>query len=207
MAVKTREAIAKEGSGTGASVRAWLVGLAVLAVAIPLGSSLLGLYDRVWHWGKLVHGVEGFLVALLVGLLVLGWRDRAAIDLTDQLAVLLTIFSGIFFNVLWEIVEFVLDWARYSDLQKSNSDTMTDLLWGDLGTVIGAVLAARLYCHWLRTSQRAEVGGVGEWLVDGPSRLLDRHGLLISVVIGVLAVAAVAALWFAGRPMPGLAID
>ena len=79
--------------------------MGLCALAIPIVSSALGLYDRVLHWGKLVHGVEGFLVALLIGVLWLGWRDLEAIDLSDQLVALLTIFSGIFFGVMWEIVE------------------------------------------------------------------------------------------------------
>ncbi|MCA1648553.1 MAG: hypothetical protein LC797_24860, partial [Chloroflexi bacterium] len=186
MTVRTRMPARARRSAAPGSVRVWLAGLVVLALAIPIGSSVFGLYDRLLHWGKLVHGVEAFLVALVVGLLVLAWRDRAAIDLTEQLSVLLTIFCGIFFNVVWEILEFVVDWVRSADLQKSNSDTMTDLLWGDVGAVVGAVLAARAYCHWVNADQREQLGGVAEWLVKGPSRVLDRHGLLVSIVVGVL---------------------
>ncbi len=206
MAVKTpanRTSPLSRGSG-GAL---WLGGLAVLAVALPIGSSLLGAFERVVHWGKLVHGVDGFLVAVLTGLAVLGWRNRTAIDLTDQLAVLLTMFSTILFNVMWEIITFVQDWVRYSDLQKSDSDTMTNLVWGDVGAVVGALLAARLYCHTLSAGQRSEIGGVAAWLLDGPSRVLERHGLLVSIVVALLAAAAIAVLWFAGRPLPGFALD
>ena len=105
---------------------------------------------------------------------------------------------------MWEIVEFVLDWLRDADLQKSNSDTMTDLLWNDVGTVIGALVAARLYCHWLRPNDHSDLGQTAAWLVDGPSRVLDRHGFLVSIVVTLLVAAAVAGLWFAGRPVPGV---
>jgi hypothetical protein len=209
MAVKTRGEI---GSSPGTAresqtdVRAWLAGLVLLAVAIPVLSSLLGLYDRVLDWGKVVHGVEGFLVALLLGILLIGWRDLEAVDLRDQLAALMTMFSGLLFGVMWEIVEFVLDWVRYSDLQKSNSDTMTDFLWNDVGAIVGTLVGLWLYCHRLSARQREDTGQVAQWLVDGPSRVLDRHGFPISIVVAVLAAGAVAALWFAGRPLPGLAI-
>jgi hypothetical protein len=154
----------------------------------------------------LVHAIAGLFVALLIGLLVLGWRDRQRIDLIDQLAALMTMFSGVLFGVIWELIEFVLDWVRYSDIQKSNTDTITDLLWSDVGAVIGAVLAVRLYCHWLRARDRHQFEAVAVWLFDGPSRWLDRHGLLMSVVVALVAGAAVAALWFADRPVPGFPI-
>jgi len=173
---------------------------------MTIGSSLVGLCDRVVNWGKVVHGLEGFLVAVLVGVLLLGWRDLAAINLSDQLAALLTMCSGMFFGVMWEIVEFVLDWVRYSDLQKSNSDTMTDLLWNDVGTVLGTLLGLRLYCHVLQAGQRQDIGRAARWLVDGPDRVLGRHGVLLSMIVALLAAAAVAALWFTDRPLPGLAI-
>jgi hypothetical protein len=185
-----------------------LVGaLALIALVLPVASSAIGLYDRVTHWGKVVHGVEGLLVAMVVGLLLLGWRDRERVDVSDELAALITMFGGLFFGVLWELVEFVSDWSFYTDIQKSNSDTMTDFLWNDVGAVIGAVLAARLYRHALAGREREVLGGMAAWLVDGPSRVLDRHGALVTVVIAVLAAAAVLAVWFASRPLPGLGVS
>jgi hypothetical protein len=206
MAVKAQRDVpsAPMARSPRASAKTFLVVLAVVALAIPIVSTLFRLYDRILHWGKLVHGLEGFLVALLVGVLLVGWRDRAAIDLSDQLATLTTICVGIFDGVLWEIVEFVLDWVRYSDLQKSNSDTMTDFLWNDVGAILGALLAVRLYSHWLHSNEREETGAVAAWLVAGPSRVLARHGFVVSIVVAALAAAAVAALWFAGRPVPGV---
>jgi hypothetical protein len=205
VAVKTQSQSASEHVGPqGSRIRPWLAGVVVLTVALPIASRVLGLYDRILHWGKVVHGLEGFLMAITVGLLLLAWRDRENVDLTDQLATLMTICVGIFAGVMWELVEFVLDWVRYSDLQKSNSDTMTDLLWNDVGAVVGALLAMRVYCHVLRANDRAELGHPATWVLDGPSRVLDRHGFLVSIIVALLVAAAVAALWFAGRPVPGL---
>jgi hypothetical protein len=178
----------------------------VLLVAVPLVSAALGLFDRVTHWGKLVHGLEGFGFAVLVGLLLLGWRDHEQIDLTDQLASVTTMFAGILFGVAWEVLEFILDWVRYSDLQKSNSDTMSDLLFNDVGAVLGALLATHLYCTLISRRQQQEIGAAGAFLVGGPSRVLDRHGFLIALVVVVLAALGVAAIWFSGRPAPGLGI-
>jgi hypothetical protein len=163
-------------------------------------------YDHVQHWGKLVHGVDAMCAALLFALLLLGWRDHESVALSDQLAAALAVCAGIFFGVVWEIVEFVLDWVLDTDLQKSNSDTMTDLLWNDLGVAIGVALAMWMYCRWATARDRASLGGVAEWLVDGPSRLLDQHGILMTLVVTALGAAAVTALWFTGRPVPGFPI-
>lgn len=178
----------------------------VIGIALPLISTVLGLYDSIQHWGKLVHAVDGFCAAFIFGLLLLGWRARAQIDLADELAALLTMFFGIFFGVMWEIVEFLRDWVAYSDLQKSNNDTMTDFLCNDVAVVIATLVAMRVYCHVLRPAERENLGTTAEWLVDGPSRGLDRHGLTLSVIaIGVIA-ACVLALWFSDRPVPGIPI-
>jgi hypothetical protein len=153
----------------------------VLGMALQFISESTKLFELFTYWDKVVHPT-----------------------LIAQLATLMTICTGIFAGVLWELVEFVLDWVRYSDLQKSNSDTMTDFLWNDVGAVIGALLAARWYCQWLRSNERAEISGLATWLIDGPSRVLERHGFLVTTIVAVLIVAAVAAVWFAGRPVPGL---
>ena len=182
----------------------WLELTWIAAVALPGASTAFGLYDRITHWGKLVHGADAFLVALLVGVLLLGYREARRIDLSDQLGALLTVFVGVAFGVLWELVEYVFDWVADTSLQKSNADTMTDFLWHDLGTVLATLLAVRLFCHWLGAADRRAVGVAGGWLVDGPSRLLDRHGWLMTLLVSAIIALAVAALWFAGRPIPGL---
>jgi hypothetical protein len=152
---------------------------------------------------KLEHFVLIAAVALVVGGLLLGWRDRLRVDLSDQLAAVLVMFVGVLVATLIEVVEFVSDWALRTTLQPSNLDTMTDLLAGDLGAIFGAVLATAIYCRWLTSSQRERLGRAGQWLSDGPSRVLDRHGFAITLAVSGMLALAVAVLWFAGRPVPG----
>ena len=207
MAVVTRRR--DEATAAGPHGRAgWLVlGLVlVVGVALPVASTALGLYDRVQHWGKLVHALDAACATLLFGVLLFAWRDVERIGLADELATLMAMCAGVFFGVIWEIVEFVIDWVGNADLQKSNSDTMTDFLWNDLGTAVAAVLAARLYCRWLSQREREGLGGLAVWLVSGPSRLLDRHGFLMTLVAAVAIAGAVTVVWFSGRPVPGFAI-
>lgn len=204
-AVRTRErreTLARTSSRT----RTLLVGPLSVGLALPIVSTLVGLYDSVEHWGKLVHAVDGFCAAFLFGLLLLAWRNATRVDLADELAGLMTVFFGLLFGVLWEIVEFVRDWVAYSDLQKSNMDTMTDFLCNDVATVIAMLIALRVFFHHIGAADRHELGRVAEWLVDGPSRVLNRHGMALTVIaIGVIA-GTLASLWFAGRPVPGIPI-
>src|SRR5579872_6255489 len=145
-----------------------VIALIGVGIVVPILSAALGLYDRIPNLGKLVHALDGFCAALPFGLLLFGWREYERIDLTDELATLITICAGVLFGVLWEIVEFIRDWVTGSDLQKSNADTMTDFLCNDVAVIIAALIATRI-------ATRGHVGGLGqiaEWIVDGPSRVL-----------------------------------
>jgi hypothetical protein len=176
------------------------------AIALPTLSSAVGLYDHVFHWGKVVHAVDGFCVTFAFGLLLLGWRDYEQIGLTDELVGLLTVCAGVFFGVVWEVVEFIRDWVAYSDLEKSNSDTMTDFLCNHVMAVIAMLIVMRMYSRGSSPEDRRAVGQTAEWLVDGPSRVLNRHGFAMATIGVVVIAAAVAALWFTGRPVPGIPI-
>jgi hypothetical protein len=97
------------------------------------------------------------------------------------------------------MLEFLIDWTLGTDLQKSNSDTMTDLLWNDAAAVVAAVATVRLYCHLMSPAKRASIGKIAAGLVDGPSRILDRHGVLVAIIFAALGTVAVATLWAANR--------
>jgi hypothetical protein len=174
---------------------------------VPALSDALGLYDHVTHWGKLVHGLEGGLVAAIAALLLLGFRDQRQLELPDQMAAVASIFIGATAGAVWEIIEFLVDWVRASDLQKSNADTMTDMLWADLAAVVVGVLAVRLYCHALTPRHHQALGALAEWLFAPLGRLLDRHGKLMVLAAALLIAAFIASLWFTGRPVPGLLFD
>jgi hypothetical protein len=153
------------------------------------------------------HVAEGALVGLAAAVLLLAWRDRVRIDLADQAAALLAMCAGFTFGVLAEAAQFLLDWVRAADLQHSNAETMLDLLWTNLGAVLGAVLAVRGYCHWLAPAWRAALSGLALWLFDGPSRVLDRWGWAVTLLVAMVALGAASALWFTLRPGPGMPLS
>src|SRR5215216_237305 len=96
-----------------------------------------------------VEALATLLVTIIVGVLVLAYRDRRHVQLADQLAALLTMLVGVAFGMLWELVQFIFDWVALSDLQPSNLDTMIDLLACDVAAVLGGTLATTLYCRAL----------------------------------------------------------
>ena len=175
----------------------WLV-----LVALPGISAGFGVYERIVHWGKFVHAVEGLAVALVVALVVLGWRDEVRVDLADHVVALLAMCAGLLFGLAWETVEFVIDWVLRTSIQKSNADTMTDFLWNDLAAVVGALVGLRLYYRVFDAGARRRVGRSGVWLLDGPGRLFDRHGVLVGVVAAIVIALALLGLWFSGRSSP-----
>jgi hypothetical protein len=179
---------------------AWVLGVALIGV-----SDALALYDRVVHWGKFVHGAEGFLVAAVGGYLLLGYRDRQRLDVHTQIVSLVNIFIGVAFGAFWEFLEFVLDWIRYSDMQKSNTDTMTDMLSNNLGAVLGTLLVFHAYYRWTGLDVRGELGDLAIWVFTPVGQLLDQHGKLLGVLVLLGIALYVAALWFAERPLPFVA--
>ena len=152
----------------------------------------------------------GVVLVLVVvsALLTLSYRDRRGVYLPDQLAALLAMLTGVSLGMLWECVEFLLDWVLLTDFQPTNSDTMSDLLATAIVSVVGGVLSVWLYCHSLQLQPlwRRRAGDLAGWLLDGPNGFLDRHGVAMTLVVSALAVLAVAGLWFAGRPVPGFPI-
>jgi hypothetical protein len=180
-----------------------LAGAALLGVGLIVTSDALGLYDRVIYWGKLVHVVEGFLVTAVVGLLLLSFTDRPRLDIHTQILALTTIGVGVTFGAFWEFLEFLLDWVRYSDLQKSNTDTMTDMLGNDVAAVLATLLAFHAYHHWI--IEKRELGDLADSIFTPIGRLLDRHGTLLALVALLSIAVYVAALWYAERPLPFVA--
>jgi hypothetical protein len=154
---------------------------------------------------QVVHAVGAACATFAFGVLLLGWRERTRADLSDELAALLTMFAGVFFGVLWALLDFLRDWVAYSDLQKSNTETMLNFLSNDVAVVLATLLAVRVYCR-LKSAQRNTMGTSAEWLVDGPSRVLDRHSMALTTIAAGLIAATVLTLWFAGRPVPGVSI-
>jgi hypothetical protein len=104
---------------------------------------------------------------------------------------LLAMFIGAF----WEFIEFGTDWFSNADLQKSNGDTITDIVANNTGAFVATMIALALYTHVFSDAQRRQMGEVAAWLAHGPRALVVRHGR----PVGALVCAAVGGLIFASQ--------
>jgi hypothetical protein len=179
---------------------AWVVAVALVGI-----SDALALYDRIVYWGKFVHAAEGLLVAAVAAYLLIAYRDRESLDVHTHVVALVAMFVGLTFGAFWEFLAFMIDWIRNSDLQKSNTDTMTDMLWNNLGAGLGTLLALHAYYHWTDLTVQRELGDRAAWLFNLIGRLLDANGKLLAALVLLGIASYVAALWYAERALPFVA--
>ncbi|MGZ4339799.1 MAG: hypothetical protein ACXVQ3_07065 [Gaiellaceae bacterium] len=112
--------------------------LLVLPFIFDSGGNAANLYDRIWWWDKLEHGVNWFVlvgaVALLLARTHVGTRELVG----------LAVGFGAVTAILWELAEYVtFIHSNRRELRTAYTNTLGDLLWGGLvGSLVGAVSAA-----------------------------------------------------------------
>jgi hypothetical protein len=168
--------------------------LFVLGIALQFSSESLKLFELLTYWDKIVHPTLVALTAGLTAWLLLAYRDTFKKHLPIHLVAMTALLLGIAVGAAWEYVEFLSDWFADANLQKSNADTITDLIANDIGAFVATILALRLYSRWLTPAQRGDAGRLARWLTEGPHKVLRSRG----GVVGALAAAALAGtLWAA----------
>jgi hypothetical protein len=177
----------------------------VLGMALQFISESTKLFELFTYWDKIVHPTLVALTAMIGGWLLLGYRDAFGKRIPIQLAGAFGLLLGASVGAFWEFVEFASDWFGDANLQKSNADTLTDIIANDLGAFVATVFGLWLYSHVLSPNQRREIGTIAGWLADGPERVFDRHGRVIGTVLaGVFAAILFLAQWI-DRDSPALA--
>jgi hypothetical protein len=112
---------------------------------------------------------------------------------------------GMCVGAFWEFIEFGSDWFGDANLQKSNGDTITDIISNDIGAFAATLFGLWVYTHVLNDNQRREMGEVARWLAHGPRRLLERHGRVVGSLVAVLFAAVLFASQWIDRGDPALA--
>ena len=138
------------------------------------------------------------LTSLVAAWLLLGWADAFGKRVPIHLGAAIGLLLGTTVGAVWEFVEFGSDWFEGANLQKSNADTMTDIIANDIGAFVATLFALYVFVHLLKPSQRREMGQLAAWIAHGPGALLERHGR----IVGALALAV-----FVGVMLAGQAID
>jgi hypothetical protein len=179
----------------------------VFGMALQFASESTKLFELFYYWDKVVHPTLVALTGMLGAWLLLGYRDtfskRMPIHLVAAFAMLLAITVGAF----WEFVEFASDWFGNADLQKSNGDTITDILANNTGAFVATLLALWLYTRFFTDPQRDQAGRVAAWLADGPTRLVRRYGPAIGTFAAVLLAGVLFLAQWIDRGVPALAAD
>jgi hypothetical protein len=177
----------------------------VLGMTLQFVSEGTKLFEVFYYWDKIVHPGLVALTALMAGWLLLGYRDVYACRLPTHLLALLGFLTGATIGAFWEFIEFSSDWFGNADLQKSNADTMTDMMANDIGAFVAILIGFRLYLHVFSANQREETGEVAHWLTSGLGKLLDRFGRPLGAVLALAVAAAIGAGVWIDRNPPALA--
>ena len=117
----------------------------MLALSLQGWGEAVGLYDRLTWFDEVVHLVLPFLVApvLYIALarldVVPDPRDETQRTHYVGLAIV-TFAVGGAAGAVWEVMEWASDGVFGTNLQESNSDTVTDLLLDLTGSLAGALL-------------------------------------------------------------------
>jgi hypothetical protein len=177
----------------------------VLGMALQFISESTKLFELFTYWDKIVHPTLIALTAMIGVWLLLGYAEAFGKRIPIHLGAAFGLLLGMSVGAFWEFVEFASDWFGDANLQKSNADTLTDIIANDLGAFVATLFGLWLYTHVLSANQRREMGNIARWLAHGPSRLFERHGRLIGTVLAVLFGAILFLSQWIDRNPPALA--
>jgi hypothetical protein len=176
-----------------------------LGIALQFISESTKLFELFTYWDKIVHPTLVALTAMIAAWLLLGYRDAFHKRIPIQLAAAFGILTGTCVGAFWEFIEFASDWFGDANLQKSNGDTMTDIIANDIGAFVATLFGVWLYTRVFTDSQRRETGLIASWLSRGPARFIDRHGRVIGTAVALLFAIVLAASQWIDHGEPALA--
>jgi hypothetical protein len=175
----------------------------VAGVFLQYASESFKIFELLTYWDKIAHPGEILFASIVATLLLLGYRDLRGLEIPDELSAAGAMLFGMALGGTFELIEFALDWFGNANLQKSNADTITDLLTNDLGAIFGTLGAVWLFRHRTKQHERAELGQLAEWLTGPLTRLLRQHGRAVSIVVALLFGLVIFAGWRVDRgPIP-----
>ena len=146
-----------------------------ILAALVLGE-WMGMYNAVWWWDDMLHGLSGVIVGLIGLLGVYFFNARHSMAISPSLVGVFVFCFATTIGVLWEIYEFTIDVFLKGTMQQWNMppnaivmgqsyqgmglrDTMSDLILACIGGLIVAIFAFFVYKYRrptvLKVMQRA----------------------------------------------------
>jgi len=174
-------------------------------MALQYVSESTKLFEVFTYWDKIVHPSLVAITAMLAAWLLLGYASANAKRIPIQFGAAFGLLLGTAVGAFWEFVELGSDWFLGANLQKSNADTMTDIIANDVGAFVATLVGLFLFVHVFSANQRREMGLIARWLAHGPGVLLDRHSRLVGALAAVLFATVMAAAQWIDRDEPALA--
>lgn len=97
--------------------RELLVAIMLFVVAALVVGDAYGQYDRFWWWDDMLHSLSGIIMALVGFLLVYFFNARYNMRLSPVFVAMFAFTFAITMGVMWEIVEFAIDYCFPSNMQ------------------------------------------------------------------------------------------
>jgi len=123
-------------------------------------------YLRFPYWDVLAHTVSGTMVALLGFLLVLYLDRTRNLNLDPTFCAFFIVLFGTFCEYVWEVWEFLVDsllgGSLAGQMQGSNTDTMTDMLF----VLVASLIVAAGCWYYLRRYGKERI--VDDMVRDSP---------------------------------------
>ena len=120
----------------------FLSGLIFVYMASPMGS-VINLYRSLGLYDKVVHFISGILLAALGTIIVKKLMEKAKIDKSTPMTILITTLTAFTFSSaaagIWEIIEFLADLLAGGEMQRGMVDTVTDIIAGNIGAIFFSV--------------------------------------------------------------------
>ncbi len=115
--------------------------LIVLPLFLFIFGSFLGLY-KYETYSIVTHFIGTIIIALLAFSLAFTLNITNQLRLTIKQIMLFTIVFSMAIGVLWEIGEFISDTNFNTQVQRSNKDTMLDLIFDTISGIVTSIIGA-----------------------------------------------------------------
>lgn len=131
--------------------------------ALVLGE-WLNMYDAVWWWDDMLHGLSGVILGLIGLLAIYFFNARHNMNLSPSFVAVFVFCFAVSMGVVWEVYEFTIDVFLEGTMQQWNMgpnaivmgkpyqgmglrDTMSDLIVACLGAFIAAIFSFVAFKH------------------------------------------------------------